>query len=109
MAEEDKQLNNKVWNVVIIFVGMIVLVIHLLLYSYSKDVFNVIISLYVIAFAILFIVFLQKKKKFTSDAEYNFLTYTCLFVLCIEVMVLFVSIFSIFSNGPHKYSGYNRY
>jgi hypothetical protein len=85
---------------------MIVLVIHLLLYVYSKDAFNIIISLYVIAFTILFIVFLQKKKSFTSDAEYNFIVYTCLFILCLEVMVLFVSLFSIFNVGTNKFSRY---
>lgn len=102
MAEETKQLNNKIWNLVVIFAGMGILAVHLLLYSFSKDVFNIIISLYIIAFTILFLIFLQKKKKYTTETEYNFLTYTCMFVLLLELMILGVSGYSLFNSSKKR-------
>lgn len=113
-SQDPRDMSNKVWNLVIIFVGMIVLIIHVLLFSFNKDVFNIIISLYIIAFTILFLVFLNKKKAYTSSTEYNFLSYTSLFVLGLEVLILALSVLSLFGVGKGSSSstsgyGYEKY
>lgn len=102
----NKSMESKVWNLVIIFVGMIVIIIHVLLYAFNKDVFNIIISMYIIAFSIMFLVFLNKKKAYTSSTEYNFLAYACLFVLVIEVLVLALSFLGLLGVGKSS-SGYS--
>lgn len=98
------------WNIAIIFIGIFVMMMHILLYVFNKDVFNIIISLYVVSFSIMFLVFINKKKKVTSNTEYVFLTYVSMFVICIEIIVLILSVVSLFKGmkkiPSYKYNSY---
>ena len=98
------------WNIAIIFIGIFVMMMHILLYVFNKDVFNIIISLYVISFSIMFIVFINKKKKVTSNTEYVFLIYVSMFVICIELIVFILSLVSLFKGmkkiPSYKYNSY---
>lgn len=102
---ESKSFNSKLWNFIVIVVGMLVLAIHVGLYAFNKHVFNTVICLYIIAFAIIFLVFLNKKKDCMSDMEFNVLVYISLFVLLIEIVVLCIALFGIFKTQSS--SSYN--
>lgn len=104
-------LGNQLGNVFMIFGGLLVLVVHLILYFFSKDVFNIIMSIYIIAFAIIFLVFLQKKKNYTTNNEYTVLSYISFFVIGIEIMILILSFIGLYNNNGNKYQyrGYNTY
>ena len=111
----NSTLRNQLSNVFMIVGGLIVLIVHLVLYVFSKDVFNIIMSIYIIAFAIIFLVFLQKKKLYTSDNEYTVLSYISFFVIGIELMVLILSFVGLYQSGnKYTYKGpvntrYNTY
>jgi asparagine N-glycosylation enzyme membrane subunit Stt3 len=102
---DSKSIDSKVWNLVIIFVGMIVMGIHLALYAYNKHVFNTIVSLYALAFAIVFLVFLYKKKDCMTSLEFNFLVYMSLFVILIEIVVLALTLYSMYAASKSSNSG----
>ena len=78
---ENKSLSNNAETFFLTMLGVVVLAVHSLLFFFSKDIFNIIMSLYVIAFAIIFMVFMQKKKTYMTTTEYNFLSYTCFFMI----------------------------
>lgn len=105
---DDKSLNSKIWTAVFVFIGVIMLGLHVGLFFYNKDIFNIVVSAYIIAYAIIFLVYIQKKKQYQTNQEYNFLTYTSLFVLCLEIIILIISLVSYF-NKPGSYSKTPRF
>lgn len=107
-APASSTLGNQLSNVFMIFGGLIVVIVHLILYFFSKDVFNIIMSIYIIAFAIIFLVFLQKKKRYTTNKEYIVLSYISLFVIGLEILVLVLSFIGLLNSGnKYQYRGSN--
>lgn len=105
-------LSTQMKNVLIIFCSIIILGIHLVMFIYSKDLFNIIMSFYIIGFAIIFVVYLQKKKQYMTSKEYSILSYISLFIIGLEVMVMIISFVSLSSknyNKPYYNQSYNSY
>lgn len=97
-------------NVLMIFCSIIVVAVHLVLYIYSKDVFNIVLGFYIIGFAVIFLVYLQKKKEYETSKEYTVLSYISFFVIGLELMVLILSFVSLgFKNNKYTYKPYNAY
>ena len=114
MAEEttnvpDKSSFKQLLNILMVFAWVLAICIHIGLYFLSKDVFNITMSIYIIAFAVIFLVFLQKKKKYTTDTEFNILTYMSMFVILLEIIILVISFVSLFSNKNSTYSYNSKY
>jgi hypothetical protein len=85
-------------SIILVFAWVLTIGIHIGLYFFNKDVFNIIMSIYIIAFAVIFLVFLQKKKNYTTDTEFNMLTYMSMFVIILEIIVLVMSVVSLMNN-----------
>lgn len=105
----NKSSSKQLLNILLIFAWVLAICIHVGLYLFSKDAFNIIMSIYIIAFAIIFLVFLQKKKNYTTDTEFSVLTYMSMFVILLEIIILVLSFLSLFRNrdSSSSYSSYN--
>ena len=106
-ASSTKSSSKQLLNILLVFAWVLAICIHIGLYFFSKDVFNIIMSVYIIAFAIIFIVFLQKKKNYTTDTEFNVLTYMSMFVILLEIIILVISIVSLIRNRGGSNSAYS--
>lgn len=91
--------DNKLWNMLIIFIGMFLLVIHLVLHWLNNNMLFLLLSIYIIAYTVLMTVWLQKKRNCMTPREYNILSYVNMFMLIIGVLVVFLAIFSMVGGG----------
>lgn len=106
-AVSDKSSFKQLINILLIFAWVLAIGIHIGLYFFSKDVFNIIMSIYIIAFAVIFIVFLQKKKNYTTDTEFSVITYMSMFVILLEIIILVISFVSLVRNKSGSSSSYS--
>jgi len=94
MSAPASGTDNKLWNMLILFIGMFLLIIHLLLHWLNNNLLFLLLSIYVIAYTVLMTVWLQKKRNCMSSREYNVLSYVNMFMLVIGVLVVFLAGFS---------------
>lgn len=110
-ASDDGKIDFRLWNIMSVFIGIVVLVLHLGVFFFNKHMFYMVVSMYAMAFVIVFIVYLQKKKDCMSAKEFNVLTYLSFFMLCIEILALVLGIMSMINlskpaNGSYPYRSY---
>lgn len=99
MSASTTPTDNKLWNMLIIFIGMILLVVHLVLHWLNSNMLFLLLSIYIIAYTVLMTVWLQKKRNCMTPREYNILSYVNLFMLVIGVLVVFLSIFTMMNTN----------
>lgn len=75
-------------NILAIFVGIIILGLHMGLIVFNKHIFNLVVALYVIAYSIIYIIYAQRKKDTLTEIEYNIIIYASFFVISLEIVVL---------------------
>lgn len=95
MSAASATTDNKLWNMLILFIGMFLLVIHLVLHWLNNNLLFLLLSIYVIAYTVLMTVWLQKKRNCMSSREYNVLSYVNMFMLVIGVLVVFLAAFGV--------------
>ena len=96
--------DNRVSNMIVIFIGLIVMIIHIGAFAYNSSLLFALISIYMITYSIIMSVWLTRKKTTMTSKEYNVLSYFSLFVTVIGILGLLVSIWTLFS-----YSNYGSY
>lgn len=102
---EDDSFKKKITNISMLFLGGVILLVHLLLFKFNKYLFTIFICLYIITYSILITVFLYKKKECAQGAEFNILVYFSIYTIAMEALVLIMCIvFMIFENTSK--SGY---
>lgn len=99
MSATTTPTDNKLWNMLIIFIGMILLVVHLVLHWLNNNMLFLLLSIYIIAYAVLMTVWLQKKRNCMTPREFNVLSYVNLFMLVIGVLVVFLAIFTMMNTN----------
>lgn len=89
--------DNRVWNMIIIFIGMILIIIHGGLHWYNSWLLYAVISLYALVYSIVMAVWLNKKKATMTSREYNILSYFSMFVTTVSILGFIVSVWGIFA------------
>ena len=79
-------------NILVIFLGIVILGLHIGLIAFNKHIFNLVVALYVIAYSIIYILYAQRKKDTLTNVEYNMIIYASFFVISLEVVILAVAI-----------------
>lgn len=109
MADNSSQ--NVVKPFLIFFSGAIVLGIHVGIFLYSQPLFNILISLYLITYCILIIMFMNKNKATVSNSEYSlvygFSIYTLILQIFLILFVLGTLMYKSYVIKPRTTIGYN--
>lgn len=109
MVEYNENTSN-LQNVLVIFVGTILIMLHCFLLVINKHVFNVVVCCYAIGLATLLLIYINKKRKIMTNGEYNTMFYLTFFIMGLEILALIVSFISIFKDNRYtSYNVYNRY
>ena len=88
----DSDIKGKITNISLIFIGGIIIVIHLILFRYNKFLFTAFVCLYVITYSILVTVYLYKKKECANGTDFNIMVYFSIYTIAMEVMIFLLSI-----------------
>jgi CDP-diglyceride synthetase len=108
-TQTKSSTTSQAYNLLIIFSAVIVILIHVGLLFYNKTVFNIIACFYVIAFVILMMVLINKKKEHMSNKEYSFIFYVSVFIITIEIMLLVLSTYKLAKLVTKKEGAGNPY
>lgn len=94
-------------NIAIIVAGIVIVSIHIAVAFTTNFLFGVLIAFYAIGFAVVAIVFLQKKKKCMSQLEYEIGIYSSIFIIIINVFMVMYVIYSLMR--PYQNISYSNY
>lgn len=86
-------MDQKVANILFIFLGTFVLAVHAGMFFFSKNLFNLMMSVYIIAYIIAMLVFTYKKKECSGSTERDTILYVSMFLLGLELLVLLLSLY----------------
>lgn len=90
--------DDRVANMIVMFVGLIIMIIHIGAFAYNSWLLFALLSIYMITYSIVMSVWLNKKKSTMTNGEYNVLSYFSMFVTVIGILGLIVSVWGLFSN-----------
>ena len=109
MADNNSQTIIKPF--LIFFSGAMVLGIHVGIFYYSQALFNILISLYLVTYCILIIMFMNKNKATISNSEFNliygFSIYTLFLQLFLILFVIGMLMYKSYIIKPRPAVGYN--
>jgi len=97
---------SEVSNIAIIVSGIIIVSIHIVVAFTTKFLFGLLIAFYAISFAIIAIVFLQKKKKCMTQLEFDIGIYSSMFMIVVNVFMVVYVIYSIIQSSQNASSYY---
>jgi uncharacterized membrane protein len=100
---KDMASDDRVANMIVIFVGLIIMIIHIGAFVYNSALLFALLSIYMITYSIVMAVWLNKKKTTMTSREYNVLSYFSMFITVVGILGLIVSVWSIFASKPRYY------
>ena len=86
---------SEVSNITIIVAGIVIVSIHIVIAFTTRFLFGVLMAFYTIGFAIMAIVFLQKKEQCTSSLEHEVGIYTSIFMIIVNVVMVIYIIYTV--------------
>ncbi len=89
-------LNSKVLNISLLFIGGVVFIIHFVLFYYNRYLFTAFVCLYIITYGILVAVYLYKKKECAQGKEFDVMVYFSMYTVALECMIFIMAIALLF-------------
>jgi hypothetical protein len=89
MVEGSGQIS----NIMLVLAGTLIISIHFVLAMTTKHVFGILVVIYVIAFGMLSLSFIKKKRPCMTQMEYDFAFYTIAFIISIQVMTFILQLY----------------
>lgn len=90
----------QVFVIVFTSVAFVMLGIHGAVFFVNNNVFNVLMSMYVLGFIVTVLVLTYKKKECTAQKERDTILYISLFLIMMELLILGVSLYRTLAARP---------
>lgn len=105
-AATPKTLSSKMNTAVYIFLGIIIFTIHVIILLYNTNLFNIIICLYVTAYAIIILIIAYKNKTCFETTGYNFVLNFSLYTIVLEILLMIFSIIMLAVKNNQRFKPY---
>ena len=106
-SASTSSLSTQAKNVGLIFLGAVILGLHVIIYMWSPVYFNIFMCMYILAFAILVLIKVNKyqscfKPSSSTLSDYNILAYISIYTILLEAVIFILII------GTASYNMINR-
>lgn len=98
--------NTNVTNIIIIFTGTVLIVLHVFLMLFNKHVYNLVVCIYAIGFAIVLLAYANNKKDSLTSTEYYMFFYISYFIIILETFSFIIACMYLYDSTRYIGSRY---
>ena len=95
--------SGQISNIMLVLAGTLVVSVHFVLAMTTKYVFGILVVIYVIAFGMLSLSFIKKKRACMTQTEYDFSFYIISFIISIQVMTFILQLYFLLLSKNQQY------
>lgn len=91
----SSDVGGKFKNIALIFLGILIFMLHLVIYWYNKHFFNIFLAVYIILFGglVLYYVYDEKSKSSeTSKRSFDIISYAAIYTMFLYTFIMILSL-----------------